>query len=108
VPQIETAAFEKKNLENLDTHLLAAFPSISVKGGCPEFLYPDPLMPAFDLRIKMIADGLDSDYMRSTNFQTGETTVHWADSLGAFERRLLMDRKNKLPFNRSPRLPIKS
>ena len=56
------------------------------------FLYPDPLMPAFDLRIKMSADGPVADYMRSTNFRTGETTVHWADSRGAFERRLFVSR----------------
>jgi hypothetical protein len=56
------------------------------------FLYPDPLMPAFDLRIKMSVDGPVADYMRSTNFQTGETTVHWADNQGAFERRLFVSR----------------
>jgi hypothetical protein len=56
------------------------------------FLYPDPLMPAFDLRIKMSADGNVADYMRSTNFRTGETTVHWADGQGVFERKLFVSR----------------
>lgn len=56
------------------------------------FLYPDPLMPAFDLRIKMNAEGGVTDYMRSTNFQTGETTVHWADGRGVFERKLFVSR----------------
>ena len=56
------------------------------------FLYPDPLMPAFDLRIKMVAEGVVSDYARSTNFRTGETTVHWADGRGVFERRLFVSR----------------
>jgi len=56
------------------------------------FLYPDPLMPAFDLRIKMGAEGAVSDYARSTNFRTGETTVHWADGRGVFERRLFVSR----------------
>jgi len=56
------------------------------------FLYPDPLMPAFDLRIKMVAEGAVGDYARSTNFRTGETTVHWADTRGVFERRLFVSR----------------
>jgi len=56
------------------------------------FLYPDPLMPAFDLRIKMGAEGTVGDYARSTNFRTGETTVHWADTRGVFERRLFVSR----------------
>jgi hypothetical protein len=49
-------------------------------------------MPAFDLRIKMSAEGAVADYLRSTNFQTGETTVHWADGRGVFERRLFVSR----------------
>ena len=64
------------------------------------FLYPDPLMPAFDLRIKMSADGPIVDYMRSTNFQTGETTVRWADSRGAFERRLFVSRADGIAVMR--------
>ena len=56
------------------------------------FLYPDPLMPAFDLRVKMAADGDVADYMRSTDFRTGETIVHWSDSQGVFERRLFVSR----------------
>jgi len=57
-----------------------------------DFRYPDPLMPAFDLRIKMVAEGGVTDYARSTNFRTGEATVHWADSRGVYERRLFVSR----------------
>ncbi len=32
------------------------------------------------------------DYARSTNFETGEVTVHWADGRGAFERTLFVSR----------------
>jgi hypothetical protein len=64
------------------------------------FLYPDPLMPAFDLRIKMAADGEVSDYVRSTNFETGETTVHWSDSRGVFERRLFVSRADGIALMR--------
>jgi len=56
------------------------------------FMYPDPFVPAFDLRIQMEAEGEVADYMRSVDFQTGEATVHWADDRGAFERRLFVSR----------------
>lgn len=71
--------------------------SISEQKG---FVYGDPLMPAFDLRIKMPADGPVAGYMRSTNFQTGETTVHWADARGVFERRLFVSRADGIAVMR--------
>ena len=64
------------------------------------FLYPDALMPAFDLRVKMAAEGAVTDYMRSTNFETGETAVHWADSRGVFERRLFVSRADGIALMR--------
>jgi alpha-L-fucosidase 2 len=56
------------------------------------FRYPDPFVPAFDLKIRMDAEMQIKDYMRSTNFQTGEATVHWADNRGVFERKLFVSR----------------
>jgi len=56
------------------------------------FMYPDPFVPAFDLNIQMDAERKITDYMRSVDFQTGEATVHWADSRGVFERRLFVSR----------------
>jgi len=90
-PATATRLFEIRRL--IDRGLYAQASRLAVdmvdqKG----FLYPDPLMPAFDLRIKMSEDGPVADYVRSTNFQTGETTVRWADARGAFERRLLVSR----------------
>ena len=32
------------------------------------------------------------DFLRSVDFQTGVTTVHWADDRGAFERRIFVSR----------------
>jgi len=58
------------------------------------FMYPDPFVPAFDLRIQMEAKGKVTDYMRSVDFQTGEATVHWADDRGVFERRLFVSRSD--------------
>jgi len=56
------------------------------------FRYPDPFVPAFDFSVKMNAGMEVTDYARSTNFETGEVTVHWADSRGGFERTLFVSR----------------
>jgi hypothetical protein len=56
------------------------------------FMYPDPFVPAFDLNIGMDTGKEIKDYVRSVDFQTGETTVRWADSRGAYERRLFVSR----------------
>jgi hypothetical protein len=90
-PATATRLFEIRRLIDRGLYAQAAQLAIDVseqKG----FLYPDPLMPAFDLRIKMEAEGGVADYMRSTNFRTGETTVHWSDNRGVFERRLFVSR----------------
>ncbi len=58
------------------------------------FMYPDPFIPAFDLNIRMDTEEEISNYMRSVDFQTGEITVHWADSSGVYERRLFVSRKH--------------
>ena len=56
------------------------------------FMYPDPFVPAFDLKIQMNTGEEISDYMRSVDFQTGETTVHWTDKSGTYERRMFVSR----------------
>ena len=56
------------------------------------FMYPDPFVPAFDLNIAMNTEKEIKDYVRSVDFQTGETTVHWADSHGVYERKLFVSR----------------
>ena len=58
------------------------------------FMYPDPFVPAFDLSVRMDTGKEISDYARSVDFQTGETTVHWADPRGVFERRLFVSRQD--------------
>jgi len=60
------------------------------------FVYPDPFVPAFDFRIKTEGNKEISDYMRSVDFATGETTVHWSDSRGVFERKLFVSRADGL------------
>lgn len=56
------------------------------------FLYPDPLVPAFDLNIRMAPKGEISNYYRSLDFQTGEAAVYWSDKRGEFVRKLFVSR----------------
>jgi len=94
-PATATRLFEIRRLIERGLYAQAAQLAVDVSEQ-KSFLYPDPLMPAFDLRIKMEAEGSVADYMRSTNFRTGETTVHWSDSRGVFERRLFVSRADGL------------
>ena len=90
-PATATRLFEIRRL--IDRDLYAQAGQLAVDASIQkEFLYPDPLMPAFDLRIRMDAEGEVEDYVRSTDFATGETTVHWSDRRGVFERRLFVSR----------------
>jgi hypothetical protein len=60
--------------------------------GQEDFMYPDPFVPAFDMGIRMNSEKEIQDYVRSVNFENGETLVHWADSKGTYERRLFVSR----------------
>ena len=98
-PATATRLFEIRRL--IDRGLYAQAGQLAVDASVQkEFLYPDALMPAFDLRIKMAAEGPVSDYARSTDFATGETTVHWSDGRGVFERRLFVSRADGIAVMR--------
>jgi alpha-L-fucosidase 2 len=58
------------------------------------FMYPDPFIPAFDLKIRMHTDKEIRDYLRSVNFETGETAVHWKDKHGDYARKLFVSRQD--------------
>ncbi len=60
--------------------------------GQQSFMYPDPFVPAFDMGVRMNTERDIHDYVRSVNFETGETLVHWADKNGTYERRLFVSR----------------
>ncbi|MCO5296806.1 MAG: glycoside hydrolase N-terminal domain-containing protein [Fimbriimonadaceae bacterium] len=60
--------------------------------GQQSFMYPDPFVPAFDMRVHMPARGQVRDYARSVDFHTGEAAVRWVDDRGAFERTLFVSR----------------
>lgn len=58
--------------------------------------WTDPFIPAFDLNIKMVGEGAESNYARAVDFQTGLTTVRWEDSRGLFQRRLFVSRADNV------------
>jgi hypothetical protein len=60
--------------------------------GQQSFLYPDPFVPAFELRVRMEGEPRVTDYRRSVDFETGEASVQWADGRGRFARRLFVSR----------------
>jgi hypothetical protein len=90
-PDQSARLFEIRNL--IDRGLYKQATELAFQfSGQEGFMYPDPFVPAFDLGIKMEAEGDVKDYMRSLDFETGEATVHWADDRGVFERRLFVSR----------------
>jgi len=90
-PASATRLFEIRRL--IDRGLYAEAGQLAEDvGEQKSFLYPDPLMPAFDLRVMMSAQGEVKDYRRATDFETGETIVRWTDDQGTFERRLFVSR----------------
>lgn len=60
--------------------------------GQESFLYPDPFVPAFDLRVRMDADMHVTDYRRSVDFQTGEASVRWTGPDSSYARTLFVSR----------------
>jgi len=93
----DTASQLFKVRELLDRGLYAQATQFAFDlSGQDGFMYPDPFVPAFDMTIKMDAQGEVTDYMRSVDFQTGVATVHWADERGAFERKMFVSRADKV------------
>ena len=64
---------------------------ISMKEGYGGQIWSDPFMPAFDIKLTMAPSNIRS-YRRSVNYETGETTVHWKDASGIFDRNLFVSR----------------
>ncbi len=90
-PDTSARLFEVRRLIDRGLYDQAVIHAFKLSGQ-DGFMYPDPFVPAFDMRIKTSAKGAVRDYMRSVDFQTGVAAVHWADDRGAFERRLFVSR----------------
>ncbi len=58
------------------------------------FMYPDPFVPAFDLRIRTPEAGEVRDYFRAVDFTTGEAIVRWDDDRGYHVRSLFVSREH--------------
>ena len=48
--------------------------------------------PAFDMRLDTLAHHAVHDYLRSTDFESGEVKVRWADDAGTWERQTFVSR----------------
>jgi hypothetical protein len=90
-PDNAARLFEIRNLIDRGLYKQATNLQFDLSGQA-HFMYPDPFVPAFDMNVTMDTGKDVKDYVRSVDFQTGETTVHWADSRGVYERRLFVSR----------------
>jgi len=58
--------------------------------------HSDPFHLAFELKLEMTAKGPVTDYLRTTDFQTGEVSVHWSDDDGTCLRKLFVSRADNV------------
>ncbi len=58
--------------------------------------HSDPFHLAFELKLEMPANGSVTNYLRTTDFQTGEVSVHWSDDDGKYIRRLFVSRPDNV------------
>ena len=54
--------------------------------------WTDPFIPAFDIKVRMAAEGEVKDYYRSVDFSTGVASVCWSDNRDSYRRRLFVSR----------------
>lgn len=90
-PDTSSRLFEVRSLIERGLYKQATQLAFDLSGQ-QSFMYPDPFVPAFDMRLSMPARGEVRDYARGVDFQTGEAFVRWTDDRGAFERRLFVSR----------------
>jgi hypothetical protein len=58
--------------------------------------HSDPFHLAFQLSLEMPARGTVSNYLRTTDFQTGEVSVYWSDDDGEYVRKLFVSRPDNV------------
>jgi alpha-L-fucosidase 2 len=90
-PDQSARLFEIRRLIDLGLYKQATQLQFQLSGQ-ESFMYPDPFVPAFDMGVRMNTEPIIQDYIRSVNFETGETLVHWSDKNGTYERRLFVSR----------------
>jgi alpha-L-fucosidase 2 len=65
---------------------------LAEEAGYGGFRWPDPFVPAFDLRIAEAICGELRGYTRATDYETGEVRVTWRDDIGQWSRLLFVSR----------------
>ncbi len=68
--------------------------------GFGDIVWTDPYHPACAVEIEIPAGGQIRDYLRMTNFTTGEATVVWNDNRGRWRRRLFVSRPDNVVVHR--------
>jgi len=68
----------------------------AVSKSFPGIQWTDPYHPAFAMTIEHPAAGEPVEYVRTTDFMTGEIAVHWRDRNGAFCRRSFVSRPDNV------------
>lgn len=58
--------------------------------------HSDPFHYAFELKLGMPVKGAAKDYLRTTDFATGEVSVHWSDDNGGYVRNLFVSRLDNI------------
>ncbi len=96
-PQMGTRLYDIRRLIDRGLYSQAAqlASDLSEQDG---FMYPDPFVPAFDMKIDMTSPGTSAieRYRRGVNFENGLAGVQWKDGRGVFERRMMVSRADDL------------
>ena len=58
--------------------------------------HSDPFHFAFEIKLGMPAKGAVRDYLRTTDFETGEVSVNWSDNEGRYLRKLFVSRADNV------------
>jgi len=58
--------------------------------------HSDPFHLAFELKLEMLGKGMVTNYLRTTDFQTGEVSTHWSDDEGKYVQKIFVSRSDNI------------
>jgi hypothetical protein len=61
-----------------------------------KLIWTQPFHPGYEMLLTIPANGSTSNYTRTTNFETGEVSVQWSDSLGSWVRNSFVSRADNV------------
>jgi hypothetical protein len=85
LPELRKLLLEGKYREGVDM----AFRAMN-EAGLPVNVYPHQTIAAFLMRLEFPEAGELEDYLRTTDFESGEVKVHWKDQRGEWVRQLFV------------------